>query len=80
MKSIIMAEEGGVEAFGEQLRMAREERGMTVEAICDATKVSRQEYSRSGGGSAGGAAGRSFSAADLCAATWAPWGWRKAPG
>jgi len=35
-----MAQEGGVEAFGEQLRMAREERGMTVEAICDATKVS----------------------------------------
>ncbi len=40
MKSTNMAQEGGVEAFGEQLRMAREERAMTVEAICDATKVS----------------------------------------
>jgi len=40
MKSILMAQEGGVEAFGEQLRMAREERGMTVQAICDSTKVS----------------------------------------
>jgi len=28
-----------VEAFGEQLRRAREERGMAVEAICAATKV-----------------------------------------
>ena len=35
-----MAQEGGVEAFGEQLRRAREERGVSVEAICDATKVS----------------------------------------
>jgi len=40
MKSILMAHEGGVEAFGEQLRRAREERGMSVQAICDATKVS----------------------------------------
>lgn len=35
----IMAREGGVEAFGEQLRRAREERGVAVEAICAATKV-----------------------------------------
>ena len=35
-----MAREGGVETFGEQLLRAREERGMSVEAICDATKVS----------------------------------------
>jgi cytoskeletal protein RodZ len=34
-----MAQEGGVEAFGEQLRRAREERGVAVEAICAATKV-----------------------------------------
>ena len=34
-----MAQEGGVVAFGEQLRRAREERGVTVEAICDSTKV-----------------------------------------
>jgi len=34
-----MGREGGVEAFGEQLRRAREERGMAVEAICAATKV-----------------------------------------
>jgi cytoskeleton protein RodZ len=34
-----MAREGGVEAFGEQLRRAREERGMAVEAVCAATKV-----------------------------------------
>jgi len=34
-----MAREGGVEAFGEQLRRAREERGVDVEAICYATKV-----------------------------------------
>ena len=40
MKSILMAQQDGVEAFGEQLRMAREQRGMTVQAICDATKVS----------------------------------------
>jgi cytoskeletal protein RodZ len=38
--SIIMAEEGELEAFGEQLRRAREERGVSVEAICDVTKVS----------------------------------------
>ena len=35
-----MAREGGVTAFGEELRRAREERGVSVEAICDATKVS----------------------------------------
>ncbi len=34
-----MAQEGGLVAFGEQLRRAREERGMAVETICDATKV-----------------------------------------
>jgi len=34
-----MAGEGGVTAFGEQLRREREERGVGVEAICDATKV-----------------------------------------
>jgi cytoskeletal protein RodZ len=34
-----MAQKGGVEAFGEQLRRAREERGVDVQAICDATKV-----------------------------------------
>jgi cytoskeletal protein RodZ len=35
----IMAQEGGVAAFGEELRRAREERGMAVETICAATKV-----------------------------------------
>ena len=35
-----MAQESGAEAFGEQLQRAREERGVSVEAICDATKVS----------------------------------------
>jgi cytoskeletal protein RodZ len=34
-----MAREGGVEAFGEELRRAREERGVAVETICAATKV-----------------------------------------
>jgi cytoskeleton protein RodZ len=34
-----MAREVGVEAFGEELRRAREERGMAVETICAATKV-----------------------------------------
>ena len=34
-----MAQEGGVETFGDALRRAREERGVAVEAICDATKV-----------------------------------------
>jgi len=34
-----MAEEGGLAAFGEQLRREREERGVAVEAICNATKV-----------------------------------------
>jgi cytoskeleton protein RodZ len=34
-----MAREGGLAAFGEELRRAREERGMAVEAICAATKV-----------------------------------------
>jgi len=34
-----MAQEGGAAAFGEELRRAREERGVTVEAICAATKV-----------------------------------------
>src|SRR6202522_4039672 len=34
-----MAEEGGLAAFGEQLRREREERGVAVEAICSATKV-----------------------------------------
>jgi cytoskeleton protein RodZ len=34
-----MAGEGGVAAFGEQLRREREERGVAVEAICNATKV-----------------------------------------
>jgi len=36
---MIMAREGGVEAFGEELRRAREARGVAVEAICDATKL-----------------------------------------
>ncbi len=35
-----MVQEGGMAAFGEELRRAREERGMAVETICDATKVS----------------------------------------
>jgi transcriptional regulator with XRE-family HTH domain len=35
----IMAREVGVAAFGEELRRAREERGMAVETICEATKV-----------------------------------------
>jgi cytoskeleton protein RodZ len=34
-----MAREGGVAAFGEQLRREREQRGLAVEAICNATKV-----------------------------------------
>jgi cytoskeleton protein RodZ len=34
-----MTREGGVAAFGEQLRQEREQRGMAVEAICNATKV-----------------------------------------
>jgi cytoskeleton protein RodZ len=34
-----MAREGGLTAFGEELRRAREQRGMTVEAVCEATKV-----------------------------------------
>ena len=34
-----MAREGGVAAFGEELRRAREERGFAVETICEATKV-----------------------------------------
>ena len=38
--SMRMAGEDELEAFGEQLRRAREERGVTVEAICDSTKVS----------------------------------------
>jgi cytoskeletal protein RodZ len=35
-----MAREVGVEAFGEELRRAREERGVAVETICATTKVS----------------------------------------
>lgn len=38
-KSVGMGREGGVAAFGEALRRAREERGVGVEAICEATKV-----------------------------------------
>jgi len=34
-----MAREGGLAAFGEELRRAREERGVAVETICEATKV-----------------------------------------
>jgi cytoskeletal protein RodZ len=34
-----MVQEGGMAAFGEELRRAREERGMAVETICAATKV-----------------------------------------
>jgi len=34
-----MAQEGGAAAFGEELRRAREERGVAVEAICDETKL-----------------------------------------
>jgi cytoskeleton protein RodZ len=34
-----MAQEGGMAAFGEELRRAREARGVAVETICDATKV-----------------------------------------
>jgi cytoskeleton protein RodZ len=34
-----MGREGGVAAFGEELRRQREQRGMAVEAICNATKV-----------------------------------------
>jgi cytoskeletal protein RodZ len=34
------ARKGGVTAFGEELRQERERRGMAVEAICNATKVS----------------------------------------
>jgi cytoskeleton protein RodZ len=35
-----MAREGGVAAFGEELRREREQRGVAVEAICQTTKVS----------------------------------------
>jgi cytoskeletal protein RodZ len=35
-----MAREGGVAAFGEELRREREQRGVAVETICQATKVS----------------------------------------
>jgi cytoskeleton protein RodZ len=34
------AREGGVAAFGEELRREREQRGVAVDAICQATKVS----------------------------------------
>jgi cytoskeleton protein RodZ len=34
-----MGQEDRVAAFGEELRRAREERGMAIEAICEATKV-----------------------------------------
>jgi cytoskeletal protein RodZ len=34
-----MAREGGLAAFGEELRRAREERGLAVETICESTKV-----------------------------------------
>jgi len=34
-----MTQEGGVAAFGEELRRAREERGFALEAICATTKV-----------------------------------------
>lgn len=34
-----MGQESGVAAFGEQLRRAREARGLAVESICEATKV-----------------------------------------
>ena len=34
-----MAGEGGLAAFGEELRREREQRGVTVETICSATKV-----------------------------------------
>jgi cytoskeleton protein RodZ len=34
-----MVQEGGMAAFGEELRRAREERGVAVETICEATKV-----------------------------------------
>jgi cytoskeletal protein RodZ len=35
-----MAREGGLAAFGEELRREREQRGVPVEAICQVTKVS----------------------------------------
>ncbi len=35
----MMAREGGVAAFGEDLRRVREERGVAVETICNTTKV-----------------------------------------
>jgi cytoskeleton protein RodZ len=35
-----MAREGGVAAFGEELRREREQRGVAVETICQTTKVS----------------------------------------
>jgi len=35
-----MARKGGVAAFGNQLRRERERRGLTVDAICETTKVS----------------------------------------
>jgi cytoskeleton protein RodZ len=34
-----MAREGGLTAFGEELRREREQRGVALEAICSATKV-----------------------------------------
>ena len=39
-----MAQAGGVTAFGEQLRRAREERGVALETICEATKVPARHY------------------------------------
>ena len=35
----VMVQAGGVAAFGEELRRARQDRGMEVETICAATKV-----------------------------------------
>src|ERR1035438_4516646 len=39
-----MAQAGGATAFGEQLRRAREERGVALETICEATKVPARHY------------------------------------
>lgn len=39
-----MAQAGGLTAFGEELRRAREERGVALETICEATKVPARHY------------------------------------
>ena len=74
-----MAQEGGVAAFGEELRRAREERGFALEAICATTKVPPSTFARwkreSSEELPGGVFRRGFLRSYL-----ARWGWRKPPG